>query len=222
MPSGATIAEMPLVAATDDGAAVLDRAQPAHRQLLGALVGVAERRVVGLHDEHAGAAVDDVARPGRRRRPRSRSRRRAGRRRCPGRPGVVPAAKSRGRRSTLSLKKRKKPRAGTYSAERHRVPLDVGRRPGPVAGSQTIAVLLHDAGPGPSTTAPTRIGAPIAAAARSICRGGVGVAVRVDVGAVLRPEHEVGLRLRARRATSAASSQGLAARGCRARPAAGR
>ena len=40
---------------------MLDRPQPAHGQLLRALVGVAEGGVVGLHDEHPGAAVDDVA-----------------------------------------------------------------------------------------------------------------------------------------------------------------
>ena len=43
------------------GPAVLDGAQPGHRQLLVRLPGAVVRRVVGLHDEHLGAAADDVA-----------------------------------------------------------------------------------------------------------------------------------------------------------------
>ena len=39
---------------------MLDRPHPAHRLLLVGLVGVAEGRVVGLHDQHLRAAVDDV------------------------------------------------------------------------------------------------------------------------------------------------------------------
>ena len=117
VPSGATTAEMPLVAATTTVRPVLDRAQPADRQLLGALVAAPEGRVVGLHDEHAGAAVhhvgdqvvlddleaDDVTD--------------AWRRRGTARRGGCPAAKSARTRSTLSVNSRKKSRAGTYSAK---------------------------------------------------------------------------------------------------------
>ena len=40
---------------------MLDGAQPGHRQLLLGLPGAVVGRVVGLHHQHLGAAVDDVA-----------------------------------------------------------------------------------------------------------------------------------------------------------------
>ena len=60
VPSGATIAEIPLVAATATVRPCSTARSRLMRQLLLALVGVAERGVVGLDDEHPGAAVDDV------------------------------------------------------------------------------------------------------------------------------------------------------------------
>ena len=124
--------------------AVLDGAQPGHGQLLHGLVGVAERRVVGLHDQQVARRLHDVAdQPvvghleaddvGDRRLPIGSV---AGRRRrevrAPGRPRV---------------NRRAKLRSGMYS------PNGTGCRltyaaPGPVPGAHTMAALLRrPAGP---------------------------------------------------------------------------
>ena len=55
-----------------------------------------------------------------------------------------------------------------------------------------MPVLLHVVRPGPSSTAPTSTGTPTSRTAASISALRRGVAERVDVGGVLRPDHEVG------------------------------
>ena len=50
-PSGAMTALMPAGGGDEHGPAVLDGAQPGHRELLVGLAGTAVRRVVGLHDQ---------------------------------------------------------------------------------------------------------------------------------------------------------------------------
>ena len=77
-------------------------------------------------------------------------------------------------------------------------------------GDQTIAALRACV-PGPSRTAPTRIGASIAVRGRGDRGGRIGIArvvadQRVDVARVLRPDHQVRLRSPCRRRPAAASA----------------
>ncbi len=115
-----------------------------------------------------------------------------------GRRRVVPA-RSRADQVDLPLKNRKNAAARHVLAEGHRVPLDVGS-PGPVlAGPRRSPVFQTVAGAGPVDDRAdqdrradgSRRAASISSCARPRC-------VRVDVGAVLRPDDEVGLRLPAR------------------------
>ena len=83
------------------------------------------------------------------------------------------------------------------------------RWPGPArhcrSGRQTRLVFVTPSG-GTCSTAPTSVGTPTASTAASITCGRVGVAQRVDVAGVLRPDHQVRLRRRRllRRASASA------------------
>ena len=104
-----------------DRAAVLDGAEPADRELLRGLGGVAEGRVVRLHDQDvARPPAHGVAHRARRRRPRSRSSaptRIAARRRARGRRRAVPGDEVCADEVDLRAEDPEEGRSGMYSAK---------------------------------------------------------------------------------------------------------
>ena len=131
LPSGAMIALVPTVEMFTTLRPVSIAAQPRDRELLHALVGVAEVGVVGRREDELGAPVDHLGAGARRRRCRSRSRRPAltplmsktfGR--CPRSSRAAPGRSARARTGT-----RTRGRAGTRRTARGGSCRSAARRP---------------------------------------------------------------------------------------------